>query len=47
MFSVWTINPIDSETCVLADIPSRDLAEKLVIRLREIYSDNRAWVEEG
>lgn len=45
-YSVWTINPIDDETCVLADIPTHRLAEKLVARLLEIYNDDRAWVEQ-
>lgn len=45
-YTVWTVNTIDDEACVLAGIPTRALADRLVERLSEIYGDDQARVEE-
>lgn len=56
-YTVWTAkryaadegmpNVFDQgDTCLLADIPTAALADKLCDRLAEIYGDDSAWVEQ-
>ena len=46
MYTVWTTNPIDDDMIVLADIPTRQLADNLAANLQRIYQDDRARVDE-
>ncbi|MGV9850439.1 hypothetical protein ACWDWU_16970 [Streptomyces sp. NPDC003442] len=45
-YTVWTKDQDGNNRALLCSIPLLGLAEKLVVRVMEVYGDRTAWIEE-